>query len=168
MTSVHRALAVLLAATFVACHLDDPPPEQPIAFNHRLHVVRNRIPCTDCHVGALRQERATLPPITRCLLCHMKPQGKQPNPRERVVRRLGAQGTPVTWTQVTRNPRHVHFSHRAHTTLAKISCPACHGDVTQWTQPPTEANAKLRKMNTCRNCHRKRGATLDCISCHHY
>ncbi len=166
--TLRSAAFALSWLAFGACVLEEPDVTQPIPFNHRLHVVRNKIPCTDCHVGAMRGVRATLPPLTRCLLCHMKPQGKKPNPREQVVRKLAARGTPVVWKQVTRNPRHIYFSHRVHTTFAKITCTRCHGDVTRWTAPPEEPEAKLRKMQTCRSCHRRRGATLDCISCHHY
>jgi hypothetical protein len=106
-----RSLAFALSSLALAgaCFLEEPDVEQPIPFNHRLHVVKNKIPCTDCHVGAVRGVRATLPPLTRCLLCHMKPQGKAPNPREQVVRKLAASGTPVVWRQVTKNPRHVYF-----------------------------------------------------------
>jgi c(7)-type cytochrome triheme protein len=155
-------IAILLAA----CGGDPAAPEQPIAFNHAIHVGEEKIPCTDCHVGAETGTHATLPALSRCLLCHMKPQGDEPNERERVVRELASQRTPVKWIQVTRNAGHVYFSHRAHVTLAKMPCADCHGDVAAWEAPPTSPNQALRSMDACLACHRAQGASTECATCH--
>ena len=159
------ALAWMCAFALAACG-GDTAALQPIEFNHHIHVAIQKIPCTDCHVGAERDVHASLPALSRCLLCHMKPQSKQPNPREQRVRELAASHTPVRWTQITRNAGHVYFSHRAHVTLAQIPCADCHGDVSMWTSPPTRPVIELTSMGACLSCHREQHAPTACATCH--
>lgn len=161
-----RAAVIIVVVGLAACGGDRIAPPQPIAFNHKLHAGDQKIPCTDCHAGAERGVRASLPGIGRCLACHMRPQGDKPNPREQAVRELAASRTPVKWTQITRNPGHVYFSHRAHVTIAQMPCGDCHGDVTRWTAPPTEPSEALTSMGACIACHRKEHAPTTCDTCH--
>lgn len=141
-------------------------PSQPIAFNHALHTGgKPKLACGDCHEGVYREARAGLPPLERCLACHMKKQND--SPEESKVRALAASPEPFAWTPVTRNAGHVYFSHRAHATLAEMPCTTCHGDVASWTSPPTTARRELLSMDTCIDCHRARGAPIGCRSCHH-
>jgi cytochrome c553 len=46
-----------------------PPPEQPVAFSHKLHVTLG-LACTGCHASAQTGDRATLPPTATCMTCH--------------------------------------------------------------------------------------------------
>jgi c(7)-type cytochrome triheme protein len=157
---------VLVGIVVLAACSDRTPPVQPIAFSHKIHAGDNHTPCTDCHVGAETSAHASLPALSRCLVCHMKPQGKQPNPREQIVRELASKRTPVRWVQVTRNAGHVHFSHAAHVSIVKMPCADCHGDVTRWTRPPETPDPALMTMGACLACHRDRGAPTDCDTCH--
>jgi menaquinone reductase, multiheme cytochrome c subunit len=163
-----RAVACCIVA--LALHASgcssDRAVTQPIEFNHKIHVTDEKIPCTDCHMGAEKQVHASLPALSRCLMCHMKPQSKVPNPREQRVRELAASREPVRWTQITRNAGHVYFSHRAHVALAKMPCSDCHGDVANWTKPPTKPVAALLSMGACLSCHRDEGASTACATCH--
>ena len=158
------AVALVVAASAGACD-GEPPVVQPIAFSHKIHVADEEIPCTDCHVGAETGVHATLPALSRCLLCHMKPQGDPPSEREPRVRELASAHVAIRWIQVTRNPGHVYFSHRAHVTLAEMPCSDCHGDVARWERPPTAGNPALMSMDACLRCHRERGASTDCDAC---
>lgn len=158
-----RALLVLALAS--ACG-SDPPAVQPIAFSHAVHAGNLQIPCVDCHAGAETAAHASLPPISRCLTCHMKPQGAQPNPREWRVRELAAGREPPRFVQVTRNPGHVHFSHGVHVSVVKLPCADCHGDVTTWATPPDSPEPALTSMSACMACHRARGASTECNVCH--
>ena len=159
--------ALLLA--IAACSAAAPAPAQPIAFDHalhlRVHLDDRALACTDCHAGAEKAARAGLPAITTCLRCHMRPQGDPPSAKERRVRELATAGG-VRWVQVTRNPGHVYFSHRAHVTIGALACESCHGDVRAWTSPPTEPNTALESMSKCLACHRAHGAATDCEACH--
>ncbi len=163
---MRRVVLPMLIAMVATCGVRPPAPIQPIAFNHQLHAGKREIGCTTCHAGAERSAAAGLPALTTCLGCHMKPQGSPPSLAEAYVRELGASATPVRWVQVTRNPGHVHFSHAAHVTLARMSCTQCHGDVSRWTAPPAQPEPRLVSMGACQTCHRKEGAPLGCATCH--
>lgn len=168
MTARCLALSALLVAA--ACRSRVAAPPQPIPFDHSLHLqiqlAAGSLACTDCHPGAARGTHAGLPPLSRCLGCHMRPQGAPPGPNEHLVRAAATAGRPLRWIQVTRNPGHVHFSHGAHVARAGMSCADCHGDVARWARPPTTPVAELTDMNRCLACHRERGAPTDCGTCH--
>jgi hypothetical protein len=161
----------VLAIALVACGAPRIP-EQPIAFDHALHLTLDLdgrlLRCVDCHAGAERAEHAGLPALRDCLRCHVRPQlGDRgvANPKEARVRALAVPGE-FRWTQVTRNPGHVYAPHRAHVGIAKLACETCHGDVASWNRPPSEPIAKLRDMAECIGCHRERGASTWCGTCH--
>lgn len=164
------ALACLALAPLTACPEPAAAPPQPLPFDHALHLrveVDGRpLTCTDCHPGAERGTRAGLPPLSRCLSCHMRPQGDPPGEAERLVRIAAAEGAPLRWIQVTRNPGHVHFSHGHHVTLVGMACADCHGDVASWRESPRRPNPDLRSMSRCMACHRARGAPNHCGTCH--
>ena len=156
----------------VACRGPTRAPEQPIAFDHALHLGIDldgrKLACVDCHAGAERAEHAGLPALRDCLRCHVRPQlgaGGVPNPREARVRELAVPG-PFRWIQVTKNPGHVYAPHRAHVGVAKLTCAECHGDVTTWRAPPTEPVQRLVRMSECISCHRQHGAPTTCGTCH--
>jgi hypothetical protein len=169
VTAVVLSIAVgaFTFAFFITRRLSAPAPiTQPILFNHALHVTgKPQLACRDCHPGAERETHAGLPPLERCLLCHMKPQST--SPKEKVVRELAVQGGDFHWTPVSQNAGHVHFSHRAHVSLARMPCASCHRDVAHWTAPPATAEPTLKSMDACVTCHRERGASTDCRVCHH-
>jgi c(7)-type cytochrome triheme protein len=166
-----RARALLLAGVALAAGCRQrPAPPQPVQFDHSLHTAleleRGKLACVDCHAGAERGTHAGLPALSYCLRCHMRPQGDPPSTEEREVRLAIARGGPFGWIQVTRNPGHVHFSHGAHVTVGGLECAECHGDVTSWTEPPTTPDPDLTTMSACMSCHRERGVSNDCGTCH--
>ncbi len=136
--------------------------QQPIAFNHAKHV-ENGIGCTDCHAGAQTQAHATLPDIDTCMQCH-ETQLSQ-NPEEAKVRTIAAAGRQLAWTQLTRVPAHVYFSHRRHVQMAQLECAECHGPIAKSVVPPTAA-FRPPTMNGCLACHAKHGVNTDCNDCH--
>jgi c(7)-type cytochrome triheme protein len=161
-----KALALAVVVALAACGGDGSGPQQPIAFSHEIHVGKVHVPCVDCHVGAETAAHASLPALSRCLICHMKPMGQQPNPREQAVRELAARKDAPRFFQVTRNAGHVHFSHAAHVSIVKLPCSDCHGDVATWSRPPTRPEPALTSMSACLACHRQRNAPTDCDTCH--
>ena len=166
-----RALVVaLVALVALGCRAPRQAPPQPLPFSHALHLqvelADRKLTCTDCHAGAERGAHAGLPALPTCLRCHMRPQGDPPTEREGLVRAAAAAGGGFRWIQVTRNPGHVFFSHAAHVSVAKLACTLCHGDVAQWREPPRRPIAKLTSMRACMSCHRARGASNSCETCH--
>ncbi|MFB3917526.1 MAG: cytochrome c3 family protein [Terriglobales bacterium] len=137
-------------------------PVQPIAFNHKKHI-ENGVGCTDCHSGAQEQARATLPELSTCMTCHESALGQ--SPEEAKVRAAAAAGRELVWTQLTRVPTHVYFSHRRHVQEGKVECAVCHGEMQKRSVPPT-ARFRPLDMNDCINCHIQRGVYTDCNDCH--
>src|ERR1700745_2229426 len=45
--------------------------EQPIAYSHKIHI-EHGLQCLDCHSGADTGARATIPSVSKCMLCHAK------------------------------------------------------------------------------------------------
>ena len=175
MKPLHIGVAIVVlaggvgAGAYAAKHRSQPPPvAQPIAFSHAKHTGDGekspKLACVECHRGAEKSAAAGIPSLDRCLQCHMKPQSDKEG--ERAVREAAARGGPFAFNQVTQNAGHVYFSHRAHTVDAKIACAQCHGDVTKWTAPPTHAEPRLMSMDACVDCHRTRGGSTACITCH--
>ena len=162
------ATALVALAFFSACQFEPAPVRQPLAFNHAIHVGKRDIPCTDCHVGAENDVHAGLPSLSRCLLCHMRPQpqGEPPSEREPIVRKLAAEGAKIRWNRVTRNPGHVYFSHRAHVGFAEMECNVCHGDMKSAEHSLTRPNISHLTMRACIACHAQKSVSNDCVTCH--
>jgi menaquinone reductase, multiheme cytochrome c subunit len=143
-----------------------PPVEQPVAFNHEAHVKGEEMGCTDCH-AADKSSRSGFGDIRSCNECHKDVQGDDPpSPAQEKVREFGKARREIPWVSVNRNAGHVYFSHRAHVTFGGMKCEECHGEVGSMKEPPKERVARLHSMDACMDCHRERGATLQCIACH--
>ena len=69
---------------------------------------------------------------------------------------------PVEWKRVYALPDFIYFSHKRHV-KAGVACAMCHGDVA--------GMKSIRRVNElimgwCVSCHRVRGASRDCATCH--
>jgi hypothetical protein len=159
------ALAYGGVKTFVK---PEPAIVQPIAFDHSKHTGDGekspKLACTECHTGANKTAVAGFPSLDKCLQCHMKPQSD--SDAERAVRDAAQKGGSFAWIQVTQNAGHVYFSHRAHVVTVGLGCVECHGDVTAWSAPPERPEARLKSMDACTDCHRRRGGSMNCLTCH--
>ena len=157
---------VLLVGGAIAAGLAwrGPALEQPIAFNHELHVEEMGAECTDCHQHVLDGARATIPNIGVCADCHEEAQTDSPE-EARLVEYIQA-GEPIPWLKVYTVPDHVYFSHRRHAAIAEIACETCHGEVGQQSQPVTRPAVEMT-MDHCMDCHEETGASNDCIWCHY-
>jgi hypothetical protein len=139
------------------------PVHQPIAFNHSKHVQDLGLVCTTCHLYAETGPRATIPNIEVCEMCHAQPLTE--SPEEAVLIEHIQSGEPIRWLKVYRVPAHVYFSHRRHTSVAKIACETCHGAIGERVAPVSRPLVKIT-MNRCLDCHQSEGASSDCIACH--
>jgi len=135
-------------------------PMQPVKFDHRHHVGDDAIPCLYCHDGATKGRFAGVPDVATCMGCHN--QIWTNSPELAPVRAAAADNRPIVWQRVTNLPDHVFFNHGVHVTHG-VACAHCHGDVGAMGQVhPTEPLT----MKFCVDCHKERGATIDCSSCH--
>ena len=151
--------AIVMAVVAAAWVVVLPPASarQPIAFPHAKH---QTIGCAVCHRGAATQEHAGIPDVTFCAKCHATaPSGAA------AVWDAAMERQSIGWVQVTHVPLHVMFSHRRHTTLGRLDCASCHGEMRDRRSPPGVAPVRL-VMTTCLSCHRREGAAEDCAACH--
>jgi formamidopyrimidine-DNA glycosylase len=136
-------------------------PVQPIAFNHRIHL-QNGMQCTSCHAGVTEGPDAGIPSVTFCMACH---QAVAPdNPEIKKVTAYAAKEQDIPWKPVYwfYASEHVRFQHGPHI-RAGVDCQECHGDVSQQT---VAVKSKKLNMNFCISCHRAKGASADCTTCH--
>jgi hypothetical protein len=157
------ALAPAGAAAFL---LDGGPRgrvvEQPLRFNHRVHVEGEGLECSTCHMFYETETWSGMPSAAICSLCHMEMQGE--SAAEEALVALLEEGAEPSWGALFRQPNHVFFSHRRHVVAAGLECVTCHGAIGSSEAPPRRA-APL-PMTRCVECHEADGASSDCSACH--
>jgi cytochrome c7-like protein len=136
-------------------------PAQPIDFFHRIHAGDRQIACAFCHRTAESAAFAGMPSVEQCMSCHRVVIPDSPEVWK--LRSYWELGQPVPWKRVNALPAHVYFSHEAHTSAGKMGCASCHGRVE--TMDRLGQTAPLT-MGWCLDCHRKRNASTECVSCH--
>lgn len=157
----HFGLALLLLAGLAAWrHADPIAPRQPIDFPHAVHAGDLGLDCLFCHEFADRSPRATAPPLSTCMTCHESMALDRPGVQ--LLRGHVERGEPVAWRQVHALPSFVHFTHERHV-KAGVACATCHGDVAQMARV---TRVRPLTMGWCVTCHRARGASTDCATCH--
>ncbi len=139
-----------------------PAIYQPINFSHKKHISQG-LECEGCHEGVKKGIHATLPSLQICINCHQS--AITDSGEEEKVRAIYNQGNLYPWNRVYKLSDHVFFSHRRHVVAAAIGCERCHGNMNEQTSPPPRALFKIT-MDDCMDCHYKRKASVDCISCH--
>ncbi len=156
-------------------------PEQPIRFSHITHVQQNKMDCQYCHHSVAKAAFAAIPELETCMGCHkavtsgsLQSRGEQATDATEKSRLLqGAaevkklegyweRKEPVPWVKVHVQPDYVHFNHKRHV-KAGVTCQECHGQV-----PNMEVVERVSsmKMGWCLDCHRMKGASIDCSTCH--
>ena len=139
-----------------------PSTDQPIAFNHRKHVVENQLDCSTCHTSYETETFSGLPDAGICSTCHSEPQGK--SAEEAKLVRMLKEGRPLVWNSLYREPPHIFYSHRRHVVKAGIKCDRCHGNFAVITSPPRSVSRL--KMADCIGCHEERNVSVECTTCH--
>jgi formylmethanofuran dehydrogenase subunit E len=137
-------------------------PVQPIAFNHKIHL-QNNVECTSCHEGVTQGPDAGIPSVTFCMACHQAIAVD--NPEIKKLPAYADKGQDVPWQRVYwfYPERHVRFWHSPHIN-AGLRCDECHGDLSRQT---VAVRSKNLNMNFCLNCHRAKGVSVDCTTCHY-
>lgn len=161
------ALPVVLAWFACAAGCEEPLIIQPLPFNHQIHA-KNDVTCDTCHEHAYDGQHATLPRVETCMGCHEMDITENPGatPVIALLRKHAEEGKEIEWVRLYELPQHVYYSHRRHTTIAKLECPTCHGGIGESRTPPPRPVATTLDMNTCMDCHEQRGVDNDCAWCH--
>lgn len=133
---------------------------QPVAFSHRLHAGKIGMACTICHSGVAKGDEATIPSADFCMTCHRTI--KTDSPEVAKLRLAAEKGKAIAWVPVYRVPDFVFFGHAPHI-KAGLHCAECHGPVETRDVLQQEVSTS---MNFCRDCHRNRGAPMECVACH--
>lgn len=160
LTILFFLISVTLIDTFA---LSSSQEEQPIQYNHKIHIEEAGSECIDCHIQAESGTRASIPNIQICGDCHSDLETE--NTEQRKVAEYVENDTQIPWHQVHNIPDHAYFSHRRHVTLGQIECSECHGDVSQMETPFVVPYQEI-DMEWCLDCHKERAVTSDCYACH--
>jgi len=139
-------------------------PEQPIKFNHIIHVQKNKMDCQYCHWSVAKASYAAIPEVETCMGCHKFVNGTDTASQEEIkkLKSYADKGEPIPWLKVHVMPQHVNFNHKRHV-KAGVNCQECHGQVPNMAQVERVSSMK---MGWCISCHRERGASIDCTTCH--
>lgn len=139
-------------------------PTQPINFSHVRHVQINKMECQYCHWSVAKAAFAAIPEVESCYGCHKFILGTT-DEQKAEIKKIGEAfnaGEPVSWIKVHVMPDHVKFNHKRHV-RAGVSCQECHGQIPEMAKVTRVSSLK---MGWCMDCHRARGASIDCWTCH--
>ena len=132
---------------------------QPVAFSHKAHILLG-MSCRKCHPHAQEEERAGLPTMSTCVLCHMRFETESPAIQK--LAKIHREGGDLEWIRVYRVPDFVFFSHASHVNSG-IACERCHGLVQDRHVLDKEV---ATNMESCMNCHATRKISMECHFCH--
>jgi hypothetical protein len=136
--------------------------EQPILFNHIHHKEAVHLDCTFCHRYVERYRVAGIPNIELCQACHSSDAISKRPEALKVVEYVKA-GKEIPWQRMYELPSFVVFPHWIHI-QSGLDCSICHG-LTGLKERPVRM-VDRNYMEWCINCHEKRGADIDCYTCH--
>jgi len=103
-------------------------PDQPIPYDHELHVTQLGLDCRHCHSFVEKSGQANVPTANTCANCHVKGGIKSDSPRLAPLMAAIDSGEPIKWVRVHKSPDYVFFDHSAHLGRG-VSCVECHGQV---------------------------------------
>ena len=143
------------------------PKNLPVAisFSHYVHTKQHKMECKNCHHNINTQQRAGIPNIETCNLCHaniINPQSEE----ERKIYNYVKDNKLIPWQSYYVVPDYSIFSHRRHVKIGNLECGLCHGDMTTQTSPILN-NYQPFEMKVCVDCHKQRNITTECNNCHH-
>lgn len=142
-----------------------PRVDQPIAFNHVIHLGEASLQCVDCHLNAESTPFAGIPGKQICLDCHDIDDEQGSNIEKDKLFAFAELDGDIPWKRVAITRPDVFFSHRRHVTSAKLECLTCHKDQDTLIAPP-RTSRHVMPMADCVNCHAEHAMPKDCNACH--
>jgi hypothetical protein len=117
----------------------------------------------DCHIAVASGPVASIPDIRTCWNCHATSQVEHAEITK--VKEYFEKGQDIPWQRVWGwvEESHVRFNHAPHVRQG-VECSTCHGDVSEMT---VATRTVAHTMEFCVSCHRQRGASDDCVTCHY-
>ena len=136
--------------------------DQPILFNHIHHKEVAKLNCFFCHQYVSDHRVAGIPNIELCRACHSSDAISKRPEALKVVEYVKA-NKRIPWNRMYELPKFVVFPHWIHIEN-KIDCSTCHGLTGVSDRPVKMVDRDY--MEWCMDCHKKRGASTDCYTCH--
>ncbi len=156
--------AVIVAGLFVlplVCFRPAPAlADQPIRYTHKVHVSDYKIDCRFCHIYATKTASAGIPSVEKCMSCHGVVAVDKPEIRK--IAQYWNEKKPIPWNRVTELPDFVYFPH-FRMVGAGVPCLTCHPGI---DKVDIAVQGQEFTMGFCLNCHRSRGVSIDCWTCH--
>lgn len=140
-----------------AMHQDN---SQPIAFPHTVHAGQLGLACNFCHESVTQGPQAGMPAVAKCVSCHQAIATERPEIQKLLS--YQAKGEPIRWRRIHQVPDFIYFSHKRHVNSG-LDCSACHGAIAEMKEV---RQVRSLQMGWCLSCHRSRGASFDCATCH--
>ena len=134
---------------------------QPIRYSHKIHVTDHKIDCRFCHSSARKTKYAGVPPVEKCMICHRSIAGNAPEIRK--LAQYWKERNPIPWNRVIDFPDHTYFPHYRMVN-AGVPCLECHPGM---DRAGTAVQKRSLSMGFCMACHRSRGVSIDCWTCHY-
>ena len=142
--------------------LKSAPVDQPIRFNHIHHKEVAKLNCFFCHPYVTEHRVAGIPNIELCRACHSSDAISKRPEALKVVEYVKAD-KKIPWQRMYELPKFVVFPHWIHIENG-VDCSTCHG-LTGTSERPVKI-VDRNYMEWCMECHKKRGASTDCYTCH--
>ncbi|HZW37369.1 MAG: cytochrome c3 family protein [Deltaproteobacteria bacterium] len=133
---------------------------QPIRYNHKIHVTGYKMDCRFCHSSATKTASAGIPSVEKCMNCHRVIAVNHPEIKK--LAQYWKEKKPIPWNRVTELPDYTYFPH-FRMVNAGIACLTCHPGM---DQVDVAVQKQEFTMGFCLKCHKSRGVSIECWSCH--
>jgi hypothetical protein len=133
---------------------------QPIQFDHKVHVAVYKMDCRFCHSSAGKSVSAGIPSVEKCMVCHRSIAVD--NPEIKKIAQFWKEKKPIPWNRVTELPDYTYFPH-FRMVNAGVPCLTCHPGM---DKAGVAVQQQDFTMGFCLKCHRSRGVSIECWTCH--
>ena len=133
--------------------------ERPVLFSHKTHGTDQALDCRSCHPTYEESEKAGMPKMQQCMLCHEGIDEQKPEQR----RLSFLYGEEASWDRVPVLSDEIIFSHKIHVADKGIACGDCHNGIEESTA--VSDGSRVFK-DDCMECHARSGKANDCSVCH--
>ncbi len=133
---------------------------QPIRYDHKVHVEVYGINCRFCHSSAAKSAYAGIPSVEKCMICHRVIAVDRPEIKK--IAQYWKEKKPIPWNRVTGLPEYIYFPH-FRMVNAGVPCLTCHPGI---DKADIAVQRQEFTMGFCLKCHRSRGVSIECWSCH--
>ena len=127
-----------------------------LVFSHKNHVQDQSLDCDTCHTGSPDGAQAGVPSPDVCSTCHEEAKDKK---NLELAKSLAQK-----WPPIKALPSDGKFSHKVHKD-AGVNCESCHDGI---AKSKKISQKFLPDEKTCLKCHKEKGVSTDCATCHMY